>query len=654
MENLPAGAASKLRELEEDCEDETPVNHSIPDTWGATNNSGTWQTETSRTGSSSGANSFATHEPDRSYAPAFITKDQRQDPYQPYGQTRSFAFSTAVPMAPRPATWNTMDPPPARGGSSSRPQAGGSTPRFLAHQESGRSASDVNAARNQALEGVFNSESVIRVTDTRYRDVPSQMRSTTSDGASQQSLYDEQDFDGRLENPRLNIDPNVRVNFVPLSQLHSAPVKRSAFEMQNPTLIASNKDTRISTIIGGETVTYTPNPMDERVRSLDRHGNYIGKNQGEISKRLKHQHIEKATTRDTEMVEATKAYQALLAMTPEARTELLERLRKPFVFYGAFDADQQELDEIPEIYTRAASSIRVMNWMDSNSPGAQNIPGTTKALASSTVSSSHAESADGFQTFDDFGDLDDFAAGSSFVPLESRVQRLVERTQKYFEDAVFFGKKTSKDQVSQGPNSVRPPLPSQSSDFNSRNLPSPRSQSFTTPRNYQSSDLSARAPSSHRSGSTARAQYRFPQTTPGRSELGQSPKASSRGIDDPFTFDDSPEFQIPQDVNIDSTVDLTAQQDRLYQLATSKSQKYGRVVLIRLHEPVKFTPGAIAQRVFGGIVQEMQLFPTQRLAIVVFLHCTEAKAFIRHVKRTHEIGSAYEIRYLQIEAGWYK
>jgi hypothetical protein len=70
-------------------------------------------------------------------------------------------------------------------------------------------------------------------------------------------------------------------------------------------------------------------------------------------------------------------------------------------------------------------------------------------------------------------------------------------------------------------------------------------------------------------------------------------------------------------------------------LATEIVLKRGRVVLIRLHEPVKFTPGAIAQRVFGGTIQEMQLFPTQRFAIIVFLHPAEAKVFLRRVKNTY-------------------
>jgi hypothetical protein len=69
---------------------------------------------------------------------------------------------------------------------------------------------------------------------------------------------------------------------------------------------------------------------------------------------------------------------------------------------------------------------------------------------------------------------------------------------------------------------------------------------------------------------------------------------------------------------------------------------------------VKFTPGAIANRVFGGIIQEMQLFPAQKVAIVIFLHPSEANAFVRHVKNVRKSGRAEEIRALQIEAGWYK
>jgi len=99
---------------------------------------------------------------------------------------------------------------------------------------------------------------------------------------------------------------------------------------------------------------------------------------------------------------------------------------------------------------------------------------------------------------------------------------------------------------------------------------------------------------------------------------------------------------------------MTSKQQQLYKAAITFSQEHGRVVLVHLHQLVKFTPGAIAKRVFGGIIQEMQLFPVQRVAIVIFLHPSEAKAFVRHVKKTHEQGTRNEIVTLQIEAGWYK
>lgn len=53
-------------------------------------------------------------------------------------------------------------------------------------------------------------------------------------------------------------------------------------------------------------------------------------------------------------------------------------------------------------------------------------------------------------------------------------------------------------------------------------------------------------------------------------------------------------------------------------------------------------------------MQEFQLHPGQNMAVVVFVHPLEARAFLRHVKQVRMNGTEQEIRELQIEATYYK
>jgi hypothetical protein len=68
----------------------------------------------------------------------------------------------------------------------------------------------------------------------------------------------------------------------------------------------------------------------------------------------------------------------------------------------------------------------------------------------------------------------------------------------------------------------------------------------------------------------------------------------------------------------------------------------------------KFTPGTIASKVFGGLVQEFQLHPEKRTAVVVFVYPTEARSFVHHFRNIREKGTQHDIRALQIEVSWYR
>lgn len=53
-------------------------------------------------------------------------------------------------------------------------------------------------------------------------------------------------------------------------------------------------------------------------------------------------------------------------------------------------------------------------------------------------------------------------------------------------------------------------------------------------------------------------------------------------------------------------------------------------------------------------MQEFQLHPEQKMAVVIFVHPIEARAFLRHVKNVRMNGTEQEIRELQIEAAFYR
>jgi hypothetical protein len=586
LDNLPDGIAARLRQLEDE-EDE--VDHSIPTTWGVNNVSDTFRSEAQQNSrpASSASNGFAAPNSSHGFARAFAPLRKRLDPYESLDQQRAFSFSSAVPSAPGSATWDSYDPT-----IEDQTQMSQKSQRRCGKESATDGRGDVNDPRNRALEGTFGSTSVKRVTE---------------EGSEWLDLT-LPDLDPRFEDPELDIDPNVRANFLPISQLYRAQVQPSAFAKRNPTLVASNTNGSISTVIAGETITYMPKSGDTRLGKLDRHGKYTGEYEGEIKKSLKRQYKEDVKERDRQMLQATAEYRALAAMTAEERADLLERLRKPYEWQGAFDEDQHDEPYIPEVYTRDIPTDRVLTWMEDDFSRVSIIPRLdTTPSASGSILGRRGNSVNSDAPLGDFGGLDDFAAGFSFVPLA----KVAPRTQQYIRDALHYSRKRG-----------------------------------------------SRRPASQRSSLTVGAQIttRFDQAR--FSDAGTSrsrpPTASSHGLDDLLSFDDSPEFQFPNDCPIESEARMTPKNAQFYKDAITFSQERGRVVLVHLHQPVKFTPGAIALRVFGGVIQEMQLFPVQRVAIVIFLHPSQANAFVRHVKQVRESGLEGEIRALQIDAGWYK
>ncbi|KAI9816258.1 MAG: hypothetical protein M1827_001859 [Pycnora praestabilis] len=106
----------------------------------------------------------------------------------------------------------------------------------------------------------------------------------------------------------------------------------------------------------------------------------------------------------------------------------------------------------------------------------------------------------------------------------------------------------------------------------------------------------------------------------------------------------------------DTTVDLVEENNTdhavKYDIVSRQTTRRGRIVVVRLHEPVHYSTSAMVARMFGGLMQAIQFHPQDRTAIAAFVFPSEADNFIRHIKAVKE-NDAHGYRQLQIDAEWY-
>ena len=87
------------------------------------------------------------------------------------------------------------------------------------------------------------------------------------------------------------------------------------------------------------------------------------------------------------------------------------------------------------------------------------------------------------------------------------------------------------------------------------------------------------------------------------------------------TFDNGPELAPLQDTTVkrtdydDGTLASRVAKGKFEQTMTASIRR-GRIVTVRLHEPVRYGTSAIAQRLFGGVIQEIQ-YAARHLAITL-------------------------------------
>lgn len=116
-------------------------------------------------------------------------------------------------------------------------------------------------------------------------------------------------------------------------------------------------------------------------------------------------------------------------------------------------------------------------------------------------------------------------------------------------------------------------------------------------------------------------------------------------------LDKGPDLAPLQDIAVNLVKHSDDSAAKKFDLTRAASSKRGRVVSVILHEPVSYSTSAVVERVFGGTIQEIQFFPAERQALVVFVHPDEAATFIKHVQSVKQ-KEARDYRQLQVDAEW--
>ncbi|KAI9777166.1 MAG: hypothetical protein M1839_009009 [Geoglossum umbratile] len=387
------------------------------------------------------------------------------------------------------------------------------------------------------------------------------------DGSGEPS---DEKLDGKFENPDLDVDEDIRKEFRPVSDLMTEqPASASLQDRRNPFLRPSATSAPLTVVIGGRIAKVLKPKADRRAESLDRFGNYIGKDLGLMKKHLIEDRQTKIKLRDEEMVEATRQKRMFESLDAGQRELALGERRAPLSFItggqGAASADVFEDSDIPEIYLRSVAESALGR---SDPPPNWNIP-----------ESSHETpmilSGEDMDAWDSNGEL-----SHRLTPVSGTSDSTVRATGA---NAAAIGR-------------------------------------TRRTRGRKISTMSSTDPSS-------------PSLVYGDPEL--APIEDVEGVPGEFVVEDD-----------EAKADVWGD---LYKLSSIR----GRVVSVTLHDPVQFTPGAVMDRVFGGIIQEVQFHPKERIALIAFLFPAEAEDFVKHVKTTKE-NNHQEYRRLQIDADWYK
>ena len=402
-----------------------------------------------------------------------------------------------------------------------------------------------------------------------------------------------------------DIDPSVKALFVnPQHILRENRKPLSNFEQLNKTLLTSDFSAPITNIIGGQKTNTLMPKIDTRTEFRDRDGNYIdGKNRGKMKKRYEDEWQKRLELLDEEIQHATKVKRCWDALPEEEkarRRQKLEKNRSLCMLLGAGTSgapasDIYTWEGVPEIYLQTTNPLLSSDSVHTNTPYTRE-----GAVAENSF----------LGRFDD--DASDLFPLSE--PRSSSANKLVPQLTSQF---------SSKAKNMRSRKQNRRSAPSSSTIHGAKS-------------NSKLRDIGA--------AKASRQEDLFIMSTP--------TNHASDATDTTPLLDPGPEVAAIEDLSHHGEfTDKDGAKEQFDRIRVA-SAKRGRLVSILLHEPVKYTSSAMVDRIFGGVVQEIQYFPAERMAIVCFVYPAEAAALVRHAKNIKE-SDRHGYRRLQIDIDWY-
>ena len=582
--------------------------------------------------------------PQRGFAPGLAIRKPKVDPYDPTPRTASTdAFSflrTDTETDTVSGTWTTIDP------------------------DTGARAWD-EERRRQSMQG--SDASSVRSASRPTTPAPDSWMQWALPGApSTMGESSTASSPPRTGDTGANVDSGVRRLFVDTRDIMLDNARPTTlFEKRNQKSLAKGNTTKIKNMIGGEVVSIVHNPIDDRAKYRDSEGNYVdGIDRGKMKKRYENEWRSRLDNRTAQMEHLTKIKQAWEALSPAERARQIEKREANAKLVSLLGAglqsrtDLYEFDETPEIYRRTKKWTLTLERLRESSIAGSDIRSVASGSFSDvgsakTITDPHnyhvaggsrgglpptsrrhntpnRETCLGKRRPSDRSD-DDFWSSDNGFSFDSpsddnHVQRYAER------DTHRPGKRPPA-----GPRHQRPPSgPLAMRNSYNHNWP------LSVAPSGQYSGFSIPPHPTGKASSISNVSYQSSKATP--SVASETITAKSPALELALLKDLSARKKDYDDD--DGAMDKF---DQIVELCSKSS----RIVQMTLLGRVEYGSSAVSDRIFSGRVQEIQYFPAERMALIVFLVPGHAAAFVRHVQnlRAH---NEHEYRRLQINAEWYR
>jgi len=587
--------------------------------------------------------------PQRSFAPGLAIRKPAVDPYNPTASTAaadtvSF-FRPETEDEPTRGTWTTIDP-----------DTGTRTWDEEFRRQRSERDNDTSSVRSASTRMSTATDSWMHWAEPS---LPGLLGATSNAAGSSRASSP----DLATDTDAKSIDPEVRRLFVDTGDIMLDNTRPATlFEKRNQKSLGKGNATKIKNMIGNDLVSITHQPIDDRVKYRDHEGNYVdGIDRGKMKKRYEDEWRQRLDNRAAQMEHLTKIKLEWESLSPAEQAQRLSKREANQKLVNELGAglesqdDLYEFDKIPDIYRRT------QKWT---------ISGYSYS-ATSVASSEVGSLAGGYSSHCPSNRRDYHATDRSRHGLQPRPFN-----DDYRRRETSLGKRRTRDQIDDdawsADNSFS--LDAQSDDDyhqryedrdtyrrGKRPSPGPRSQGPPSgPLSMGNSSYRNRAPSVASSGQSS-GFYVPSQATGKASSIGKASYQSSKttpsvtsetvSVVDP---DPALELSLLQDLsarkeNYDDNGDAIDDFDQV----RKASKEHGRIVQVKLDKLVKYGSSAVGDRIFSRRLQEIQYFPAERMALIVFLVPAQAAALVRHVQKLRE-NDVHEYRRLQINAEWYK